>query len=310
MTQYNDLQNICVQVFGTVSGVTSILLLPLFMTRIIFSNVLGEGGKVFQILKGAVIYFILIAGFPLILDLLFSIPESFLPIYKGPSVFKPNQPAEIGLSTIPFMLDTILEILLATLYWIVYYLHLFFMVLMCSMAPIVFLTSALLGIGMGIEVFIGLMIVGSSWPVIWYGFDQVHVSLVMKNSDGFGMKCLELLITILKGIAPASFALLAVKSPMGKAVTQMAKASVSSTRWIMKSPKPPKSTHSKKTIQKVQNSRSEKMIQQNRTQSPQNLDSENPVKKQLERLNKAQAQLKAQRKEKGQKNENPRPRNT
>src|SRR5690606_25339834 len=97
------------------------------------------------------------------------------------------------------------------LYWVVYYLHVFFMLLMCSMAPIVFLLSALLGIGLGLEIFMGLLIVGSSWPIIWYGFDQVHASLVNAQTDAFGAKCLELLITLFKGLAPVSFASLAVK---------------------------------------------------------------------------------------------------
>lgn len=77
----------------------------------------------------------------------------------------------------------------------------------------------------------GLLIVGSSWPIIWFGFDQVHASLVNAQSDAFGAKCLELLITLFKGLAPVSFASLAVKSPAGRAISQAASGAITIAKW-------------------------------------------------------------------------------
>lgn len=230
MESFSELHNICIKVFESVSGTTTVFILPLFLGKVVFSNVMGDGSKAFTALKGALIYFVLVAAFPLIVEVLFSIPESYLPKFDSMASFTDGAPGW-ELSSIPFSLDRIIEVILAGLYWVVYYLHVFFMLLMCSMAPIVFLLSALLGVGLGLEIFMGLLIVGSSWPIIWYGFDQVHASLVNAQSDAFGAKCLELLITLFKGLAPVSFASLAVKSPAGRAISQAASGAITIAKW-------------------------------------------------------------------------------
>lgn len=230
MENFSELHSICIQVFESIAGATSIFILPLFLGKVVFSNIVGEGSKVFAALKGVVIYFFSVAAFPMMLEVLFSIPEAFLPNFSSLSSFVADSPG-MSLSSIPFSLDRILEVILSGLYWVVYYLHVFFMLLMCSMAPIVFLLSAVLGVGLGLEIFMGLLVVGSSWPIIWYGFDQVHLSLVSNQSDAFGAKCLELLITGFKGLAPVSFAALAVKSPVGKAITQSASNAVAAAKF-------------------------------------------------------------------------------
>lgn len=230
MESFSELHNICVRVFEAVAGTTTVFILPLFLGRVVFSNIMGDGSKAFTALKGALIYFVLIAAFPLIVEVLFSIPEAYLPKFDSMAALTDGAPGW-ELSSIPFSLDRIIEVILAGLYWVVYYLHVFFMLLMCSMAPIVFLLSALLGVGLGLEIFMGLLIVGSSWPIIWYGFDQVHASLVSAQTDAFGAKCLELLVTLFKGLAPVSFASLAVKSPAGRAISQAASGAITVAKW-------------------------------------------------------------------------------
>lgn len=230
MESYSELHNISTKVFEAVAGTTSVFLLPLFLGRVVFANILGDGAKVFTILKGTVVYFVLIAAFPLIVEVLFSIPEAYLPKTESMGSFMAGSES-IGPSGIPFALDKILEVVLALFYWVVYYLHVFFMLLMCSMAPVVFLLSAVLGVGLGINIFMGLLIVGSSWPIIWYGFDQIHASLVSTQGDAFGAKCLELLITLFKGLGPITFASLAVKSPVGQSLGQAVSGAISVGRW-------------------------------------------------------------------------------
>jgi hypothetical protein len=207
-----------VKVFTEISKTTNFFVLPLFMARVVFSSVMGEGSEALKALKGVVIYFVLVAGFSNILELLFSIPESFLPKFQNFEAIQSGYSKTSGFGLIPFAVDHILEVLLAGLYWVAYYLHVFFMIIMASMAPIVFVTSTLLGVGLGIEIFFGLLIIGSSWPIIWHGFDQVHQLFQAAGADEFGMKCLELIVTLLKGVCPVVFAALAVKSPAGQAV--------------------------------------------------------------------------------------------
>lgn len=227
MESFNDVQKICLEVFETVSKTTSIFVLPLFMGQIAFANVSGEGSKAFQALKGVLVYFCLIAGFPLILDILFSIPQSYLPKFKSVAELTDQVSNSSYQGLVPLVIDRALEVVLSTLYWIVYYFHIFFMLIMCSMAPIVFLGGTVLGIGLGLEIFMGLLIIGSSWPIIWYGFDQIHANLSSVQDDAFGSKCLELLITVLKGIAPVAFAQAAIRSPAGKLVNGAALGAIS-----------------------------------------------------------------------------------
>ena len=231
MENYSSLHQVCIQVFEAVSKTTSIFVVPFFMMRIVFSNILGEGSKVFEILKNTVLYFCLVSAFPLIIELLFSIPEAYLPRAEYMNAAAMNTPGWNPSSLIPFAVDRILEVLLAGLYWLAYYLHNFFMIVMCSMAPIVFLSSTLLGLGLGLEIFLGLLIAGSSWPIIWYGFDQVHAQLVSAQTDQFGAKCLELLLTLFKAIAPVAFASVAIKSPPGKVIAAAARGTFSVTQW-------------------------------------------------------------------------------
>lgn len=230
MESFSELYKVCIQVFEAVVRGTSVFVLPIFLGRIVFANLHGEGFKAFSAFKGILTYFVLISGFPLFLEVLFSIPESFLPNFNSMQSVASSSPGW-EFSAIPFGLDRILEVILSALYWVAYYLHVFFMLLMCSMAPIIFLVSSLLGVGMGLEIFMGLLIIGSSWPIIWYGFDQVHSSLVSAQSDEFGAKCLEVMITLFKGLAPVTFAGLAIKSPAGRAIAGTAQTAISSGQW-------------------------------------------------------------------------------
>jgi hypothetical protein len=251
MENFGELHQICLKVFSAVSKTTSVFILPLFVGRIVFANVLGEGSKAFATVKGVVIYFCLVTGFPMIMDILFSIPEAYLPKVQSMNDFWGASPDGFELGVIPFALDRILEVVLAGLYWIVYYLHVFFMLVMCSMAPIVFLASTLLGVGLGLEIFMGLLIAGSSWPIIWYGFDQVHSSLASAQTDAFGAKCLELLLTLFKGLSPVAFAAVAIKSPAGKVVTGVAQAGISGGKWAFGrvAPSPKFSGNSSKSLE-------------------------------------------------------------
>lgn len=230
MENPNSLHSICIQAFQMVSNTTTILILPILVARITFSNAIGDGIKALSYIKGAVIYFLLIAAFPLMLDVLLSMPESFLPKYSSMNSFLEAYPG-ISTSLIPFSLDRILEVLLSVLYWLAYYLHVFFMIIMCSMAPIIFLGGTLLGVGLGLEIFMGVLIIGSSWPIVWYGFDLIHSNLASTQSDAFGSKCLELFITLLKGVAPVALASVAVKSPAGQAMTRSVHAAIGGAKW-------------------------------------------------------------------------------
>ncbi len=223
MENLTNLQQICMEVFNSVSSATTVFLLPLTLGRIVYSNSIGEGQKAFETIKGLAVYFIATVAYPYLLEILFSIPDAFLPKSQSFSQIS-DSASEINLlNVLPSSLDIISNVVLSALYWIVYYLHVFFMILMSSMAPVVFMLGSILGIGLGLEIFMGLLVIGSTWPIIWYGFDQVYIALVSRQDDSFGSKCLEILITLFKGLAPITFASLAMKSPAGQAIAGASK---------------------------------------------------------------------------------------
>lgn len=232
MENLSGLQTLCIEVFKSVSDATTVFILPLTMGRIVYTNSLGNGHKALETLKGLAVYFIATLAFPYLIDILFSIPESFLPKTQSLTNIG-NQISETNiLNVIPSTLDIITNVILSSLYWIGYYLHVFFMLLMCSMAPLVFMLGSILGIGIGIEIFMGLLVIGSSWPIIWFGFDQVHAMLMQQQDDSFGSKCLEIIVTLFKGLGPLTFAGLAIKSPAGKAVSTAAQAAIGGIKGV------------------------------------------------------------------------------
>ena len=115
-----------------------------------------------------------------------------------------------------------MEYVLAIVYWAVLVLHLLVMILMTSMAPIVFLLSCVLNVGVSVRIFFGLMIVSSCWPVMWYGFDQALLVMDKVVPDTFGKLVLELVVTLIKGIGPASLAYMSLNSGPGKAIVSSA----------------------------------------------------------------------------------------
>lgn len=212
--QLNDISSLCVLVFDSVKGPATLFVLPLFLVRVSLATAVGSGHQAFMAMKGAITYFILISAFPFILELLFSIPESFKPDI-GQILTETHATL---LTAMPLLLDRILGIVVSGLYWIAFYLHYVFMIFMSGIAPLVFLLGSLLGIGLGLEIFLGLLIMGSSWPIIWFGFDKVHIALMQVTENDFGRVCLEILITFFKGVAPLMFASFVMKSPVGQAI--------------------------------------------------------------------------------------------
>ena len=218
------------KIFEGVAKPVSWFVVPLFLIRVGYGQLSGDSSEIRGAIKGVILYFVLIVSFGVILDVLLELPQSFIPEISSHNMADKTEALakqEIGKffttwKSIPEKLAILMEYVLAIIYWAVLVLHLLVMILMTSMAPIVFLLSCVLNVGVSVRIFFGLMIVSSCWPVMWYGFDQALLVMDKVVPDTFGKLVLELVVTLIKGIGPASLAYMSLNSGPGKAIVSSA----------------------------------------------------------------------------------------
>ena len=230
---------LCTKAFNEVTHYTHIFVLGLFLIKATTSTLSGCDLK--SALRGSVVYFLLTLSFPFVLEILFEIPQAFLPNfsydYSSEIQQKSETPNVNATASMPKFISYPLEVVLASLYWVAVFFHVLFMAIMSAMAPIVFLCACLLGIGLGINLFFGLIIIASSWPVMWYAFDQLNEWFIASGTTSFGHAIVELIIILLKGIGPLGLAYTSLQSGPGKSVISSAHkaidGSVAGTQFIM-----------------------------------------------------------------------------
>lgn len=195
----------------------------LFLVRMIYASITGNSEVIKATFHGVLLFFILIHGFSFVLEILLAIPASYLPDFN----FKSAQPAGIFDVDIPRWVLYIFECLIALFYWTATIIHILLLVIMSSVAPVVFLVACLLGIGWGIGLFFGLLLLTSSWPIMWHGFEQFTMWANRSMSDPFSRLITEVVVTILKVVGPIGFAFVSMNSGPGKALTSGTKLLVS-----------------------------------------------------------------------------------
>jgi len=230
------------KIFEGVAKPVSWFVVPLFLIRVGYGQLSGDSSEIRAAIKGVILYFVLIVSFGMILDVLLELPQSFIPDSSSHNMIDITDTLikqEFGKfftpwKTIPETLTVFMEYVLAIIYWAVLVLHLLVMILMTSMAPIVFLLSCVLNVGVSVRIFFGLMIVSSCWPVMWYGFDQALLVMDKVVPDTFGKLVLELVVTLIKGIGPASLAYMSLNSGPGKAIVGTATKgfSAGASSWL------------------------------------------------------------------------------
>lgn len=223
-----DLATICLQIFKGVEHVTTLFVGPLFLIRIGFAQTIGDGEEIKNAIKGVFVYFILVAAFPSIMTVILEIPNSFFTETIIPSVKQSfssssdNDPSSvIARATFGIAPKTVvffMEAVSAVLFWIVWALQALISIFLTAIAPVVFLLTCLLGIGISNKIFFGLLVMTSTWPLAWYGFDQALHYLFQIVENSFGRSCIEAITLIFKGIVPIMTAYLSVNSGPGRMI--------------------------------------------------------------------------------------------
>lgn len=217
------------QIFKGVEHVTTLFVLPLFLVRIAFAQAMGDGEEIKNSVKGVIVYFVLVASFPSIMAVILEIPNSFFTETIIPSVkqsfsrYSDNDPSSVIAGAVfgiaPKTVVFFMEAVSAVLFWIVWALQALISIFLTAIAPVVFLLTCLLGIGISNKIFFGLLVMTSTWPLAWYGFDQAlhYIFQIVENS--FGRSCIEIITLVFKGFVPLLTGYLAVNSGPGRLIT-------------------------------------------------------------------------------------------
>lgn len=223
MDNFSALTEVCLSVFNTTCGYTNLFVPVLFLVRISYANITGSSsGEYSDAFKGLVTYWVLILGFPYILDLLFLLPDTFAPSFDPAKVLSASSvpsSGPIGSDSFPIALRYLLETLTSIVYYIAVGIHFVLMIVMCGIAPVVILFATMLGLGIGVKIFFGLLVLAGCWPILWSALDQFNRWLQMIGGNSFASLIGELLVQTLKTIAPLWVSSMALKSGPGKALT-------------------------------------------------------------------------------------------
>ncbi|HND85988.1 MAG TPA: hypothetical protein PLU50_09285, partial [Pseudobdellovibrionaceae bacterium] len=166
---------------------------------------------------------------PSIMAVILEIPNSFFTETIIPSVkqsflkYSDNDPSSVIAGAVfgiaPKTVAFFMEAVSAVLFWIVWALQALISIFLTAIAPVVFLLTCLLGIGISNKIFFGLLVMTSTWPLAWYGFDQALHYLFQIVENSFGRSCIEIITLVFKGFVPILTGYLAVNSGPGRLIT-------------------------------------------------------------------------------------------
>lgn len=223
--------------FEATANVTSIFVVPVCLARIAFLNVSGSVSQGYSsVIKGVVLYFVLIFGFRHILEILLALPEHFTPQFSGKALkdgMDNTNNVTAAAVLVPNILTWILESSTAVIYHAATVFHFLMTVILSAMAPIVFLLGCLLGIGLGIKVFSGLLVMVSAWPIVFSACDALHnLSPALQSMGGLSGLVSELVISFFKLAGPLAIAFFSLSSSAGQAVTTTMAAGLTSASFL------------------------------------------------------------------------------
>ena len=206
-------------VFGSCADFTSTFVIPLALVRVIYANITGGSSAEYSAAaKGVVLYFALIYSFEPILKLLLDLPEAFG--FGGGLSGGIAEPSHVkSQSILPDLVLRGMETSASILFHVAKFLNYAFTVILTSIAPVIFLLGAVLGIGLGLRVFFGLFIMVSSWPIVWTACDALFKAVSPTTTSSLGIGVFEIVCLALKITGPLALSYFgAHSSPVGQAI--------------------------------------------------------------------------------------------
>jgi hypothetical protein len=215
-----QLLEICLGIFNQSKDLSLLFAMPLFIARVAWMNVSGAGQQEYtQAIKGLLAFFVLTYSFEYVLEIILEIPKALEPGFSGIG----DSTSGSDSSWVPDMLRWILESVGLIFFHVAHLIQFVFLVLLCSLAPIIFLLGSILGIGLGVKIFYGLLLVTACWPIVWVSFDQVGSLIAEMDISWLGYTLSEILINVMKAFGPIGLAIAAFSSEVGNTIKQGAR---------------------------------------------------------------------------------------
>jgi hypothetical protein len=215
-----QLLKICIGIFNQSKDLSLLFVLPLFIARVAWMNVSGAARQEYTgALKGLLAFFVLTYSFEYVLDVILQIPQALNPGFRSIA----DRAKGSDSSWVPDLLRWMLESLGLIFFHIAHLIQFVFLVLLCSLAPIVFLLGSVLGVGLGVKIFYGLLLVTACWPIVWVSFDQVGALIAKMDISWLGYTLSEILVNVMKAFGPIGLAIAAFSSEVGNTIRQGAK---------------------------------------------------------------------------------------
>lgn len=226
---------ICVKIFNGVLVLCMYFLLPLFLIRVILASLSGNSNEILNTLKGVVFFFILVHSYEPILQVLFSFTTSVGSEVASSLVTKTKEISPLfstaslsdkiaNFTSPPWVLRVLLEGAMVIIYWIGVCVYFAFMAILSSLAPVLFLLSCVLGIGIGVRTFFAFLFLASSWPVIWLGLDVFSKTFGAHLDSEMGRVVLEIFVGLLKIVGPIWFTYSTANSSPAQGISQASSA--------------------------------------------------------------------------------------
>jgi hypothetical protein len=198
-----------------------ILIFPvLFSLRLLYLNMTAANSREYgELIKGAVLFLALLLSYEYLLSLTFDFSRAI----EGDIAQQTTQRLLLsqkdpistpGLSLVRKTLGLITSVV----YYLAQCLFIIALIFMSALAPIVFLFGTVLSMPSLIKIFFFLIIIGSSWPLLFSVFDRVGGSLLqngLKSESQIFSWSIDLLIELFKLLGPLSFCKLLLHSTFG-----------------------------------------------------------------------------------------------
>ena len=172
--------NTLLESFKMTQSITDVFVLPLVVFGVVSSQVtMGRSVSPTDIFIGVFSYFALCLIFPITIEMLTEVPVELAGV-----VFAGRPPLpEPELQDVPTWLERVIIGVGSFVYALIYWLYRFLNMLLVSCAPLVFLLSCILGLGVTAKTFFAGIIYVSCWPLIWVALDAGFYAISSQDAE-------------------------------------------------------------------------------------------------------------------------------